>query len=56
MENTTIERIKEEEKIMGSMMGVPNWLSLVVALGAFLYISRNSWTGHFEKWRGKIGI
>jgi len=41
---------------MGSLMGVPNWLSLVVALGAFLYISRDSWTGHFEKWRGKLGL
>ena len=41
---------------MGSMMGVPNWLSLVVAFGAFLYISKDSWTGHLGKWRDKIGI
>jgi len=28
---------------------VPNWLSLLVALGALAYLTRNSW-------RGKIGI
>ena len=34
---------------MKSIAGVPNWLSLLVAVGALAYITRNSW-------RGKIGI
>jgi len=34
---------------MGSMMGVPNWLSLFVAVGALAYITRNAW-------RHKVGI
>ena len=34
---------------MGMITGVPNWLSLNVAVGALAYITRASW-------RGKIGI
>lgn len=34
---------------MKSVAGVPNWLSLLVAVGALAYITRNSW-------RGKVGI
>ena len=35
--------------IMGMITGVPNWLSLIVAVGALAYITRNAW-------RGKVGI
>ena len=52
----THRNFQRRSSIMGSMMGVPNWLSLVVALGAFLYISKDSWTGQLGKWRDKIGI
>jgi len=34
---------------MGIVTGVPNWLSLIVAVGALAYITRASW-------RGKVGI
>ena len=34
---------------MGSMMGIPNWLSLFVAVVALAYYTRNAW-------RGKVGI
>jgi len=34
---------------MATIAGVPNWLSLIVAVGALAYITRASW-------RGKIGI
>ena len=37
------------EKLMGMITGVPNWLSLLVAVGALAYITRASW-------RGKNGI
>jgi hypothetical protein len=34
---------------MGKITGVPNWLSLIVAIGALAYITRASW-------RGKLGL
>jgi len=34
---------------MGKIAGVPNWLSLIVAVGALAYLTRNAW-------RGKVGI
>jgi hypothetical protein len=34
---------------MGMITGVPNWLSLFVAVGALAYITRNTW-------RGKLGL
>jgi hypothetical protein len=34
---------------MGMITGVPNWLSLIVAIGALAYITRASW-------RDKVGI
>jgi len=34
---------------MGKIAGVPNWLSLIVAVGALAYITRNAW-------RHKVGI
>ena len=34
---------------MGMITGVPNWLSLLVAVGALAYITRASW-------RGKLGL
>jgi len=37
------------EKLMGMISGVPNWLSLIVAVGALAYLTRDSW-------RGRIGI
>ena len=30
---------------MGKIAGVPNWLSLIVAIGALAYITRDSWRG-----------
>jgi len=35
--------------IMGMITGIPNWLSLFVAVGALAYITR-------DKWRGKISL
>ena len=40
--------------IMGIVTGVPNWLSLIVAVGALAYITRN--TSTVKNLRGKIGI
>jgi len=34
---------------MATIAGVPNWLSLIVAVGALAYLTRNAW-------RGKVGI
>jgi len=34
---------------MATIAGVPNWLSLIVAVGALAYLTRNTW-------RGKVGI
>ena len=39
---------------MGMITGVPNWLSLIVAVGALAYITRN--TPAVQKLRGKIGL
>ena len=39
---------------MGIVTGVPNWLSLIVAVGALAYITRN--TPAVKNLRGKIGI
>ena len=39
---------------MGKIAGVPNWLSLIVAVGALAYITRN--TPAVQKLRGKIGL
>jgi len=36
-------------EIMGMITGVPNWLSLIVGVGALAYLTRDSW-------RGKVGI
>ena len=39
---------------MGKIAGVPNWLSLIVAVGALAYLTRDTPT--VKKLRGKIGI
>jgi hypothetical protein len=39
---------------MGKIAGVPNWLSLIVAIGALAYITRN--TSAMTKLRGRLGI
>jgi len=39
---------------MGMITGVPNWLSLIVAVGALAYITRD--TSTVKNMRGKIGI
>ena len=43
------KKCKWMEKIMGMITGIPNWLSLFVAVGALAYITR-------DKWRGKISL
>jgi len=39
---------------MKSVAGVPNWLSLLVAVGALAYLTRDTPT--VKKLRGKIGL
>ena len=39
---------------MGMITGVPNWLSLLVAVGALAYLTRDTPT--VKKLRGKIGL
>jgi len=39
---------------MGMITGVPNWLSLVVAVAALAYLARDTTT--VKNLRGKIGI
>ena len=39
---------------MGMITGVPNWLSLLVAVGALAYLTRD--TPAVKNLRGKIGI
>lgn len=33
---------------MGMISGVPNWLSLIVAIGALAYITRDAWRGRLK--------
>ena len=40
--------------IMGKIAGVPNWLSLIVAVAALAYLARD--TSTVKNLRGKIGI
>ena len=40
--------------IMGMITGVPNWLSLIVAVTALVYLARD--TSTMKNLRGKIGI
>ena len=36
------------------VLGLPNWLSLLVAVAGVLYISRDSWTPYLQSWRNKL--
>jgi len=37
-------------------MQISGWVGVLVGLGALLYISKDSWKGHLNKLRGRIGI
>jgi len=39
---------------MGKIAGVPNWLSLIVAVAALAYLARD--TSTVKNLRGKVGI
>ncbi len=39
---------------MGKIAGVPNWLSLIVAVTALVYLARD--TSTMKNLRGKVGI
>ena len=41
-------------ELMGMITGVPNWLSLLVAVGALVYITKD--TSTMKNLRGKVGI
>ena len=41
-------------ELMGNIAGIPNWLTLIVAIGALTYALRD--TSTVKNLRGKIGI